>query len=867
MTPEYLEIENLNSFTDTQVVDFTALAADRLFCICGDTGAGKTTVLDAVIIALYGIKKETTDARSGKDDFINLSADRARVSFSFRMRDGKGYRVERSYPRNGAGKVYLYEDGQLAAQGADAVNAAIESIVGLTRDEFTQVIILQQGAFSRFLSAKPGERTDTVSKLFKLSKFDLHGKVNKTVIELDKQLAELKGRLDPLETVTEKTVAEQKRQLKAYRKQAETLQEDEVRAAAQLLTVQEGKRKFDAYTAAEAERKRLEVVAQTAVAAYRAALEISPETLEENARRAEEQAREIATKREAFLRQKAAAETAAKLTAEREALREQYRKIEKAEQQSIERRDAAAATFEVTKVQAQEALIRAKAAAEACKLPVDDFAALGQTAAAEAARLKAAAATFDAETEKQADAKARLEILTAEIEQTEAMVKAALTHADACKHTYENERRAQATAAVLEGLHEGDACPVCGGVVHLRAVTSDVETAKQAWEKAEKVAQGVQMRYAEIAAELATVKKEATAVVVRPADFAPFVALAAAASAADKADKACAAAEKAFADLDGKCRLSAQEKENLLAVGREKSAHIDRYRAEAGACAEKDGAQLAAEEAAFVRAERDAQTAAVEAREKAKAAGETVKRLQAEKAKAEGEYAAAVRAVVEAPEVTVEAVSAAELALSKVREARETLLKTQTEAETRCRDDESKLAEKKVLTSEKRALDLRRDTAETLAKLMKDKALVKFVAEEYIRAFTAAASVRLNALSGGKYTLSYEDGTFSIGDFLNGNSKRRVVTLSGGETFLASLSMAAAISDMLAESVSYGFFFLDEGFGTLDESKLDSVYEALITLSADTMVGVVTHSRQLIERIPARITVLAADGTHGSRIV
>ena len=189
MTPEYLEIENLNSFTDTQCVDFTALAADRLFCICGDTGAGKTTVLDAVIIALYGIKKETTDARSGKDDFINLSADRARVSFSFRMRDGKGYRVERSYPRNGAGKVYLYEDGQLAAQGADAVNAAIESIVGLTRDEFTQVIILQQGAFSRFLSAKPGERTDTVSKLFKLSKFDLHGKVNKTVIELDKQLA------------------------------------------------------------------------------------------------------------------------------------------------------------------------------------------------------------------------------------------------------------------------------------------------------------------------------------------------------------------------------------------------------------------------------------------------------------------------------------------------------------------------------------------------------------------------------------------------------------------------------------------------------------------------------------------------------
>ncbi len=103
-------------------------------------------------------------------------------------------------------------------------------------------------------------------------------------------------------------------------------------------------------------------------------------------------------------------------------------------------------------------------------------------------------------------------------------------------------------------------------------------------------------------------------------------------------------------------------------------------------------------------------------------------------------------------------------------------------------------------------------------------------------------------------------------DFFRGNRPRRVQTLSGGETFLASLSLAVAIADILSADKTYGFFFLDEGFGTLDENRIAGVAEALGQLSRDTLVGVVTHSPALMELIPARIEVLPASDGRGSRI-
>ena len=143
------------------------------------------------------------------------------------------------------------------------------------------------------------------------------------------------------------------------------------------------------------------------------------------------------------------------------------------------------------------------------------------------------------------------------------------------------------------------------------------------------------------------------------------------------------------------------------------------------------------------------------------------------------------------------------------------------------------------------------------------------MAAEYVKDFTVTASEKLGELTGGKYSLEYEEksGEFFVVDFLAGNERRSVKTLSGGETFLASLSLAIAISRDIARDKNFDFFFIDEGFGTLSPDALDAVTAALDTLSRDTLVGVITHRSELIERIGSIVNVIPATEETGSRIV
>ena len=106
---------------------------------------------------------------------------------------------------------------------------------------------------------------------------------------------------------------------------------------------------------------------------------------------------------------------------------------------------------------------------------------------------------------------------------------------------------------------------------------------------------------------------------------------------------------------------------------------------------------------------------------------------------------------------------------------------------------------------------------------------------------------------------------FLVYDYLNDGKPRKASTLSGGEMFLASLAVAIAIADAQSKGDN-AFFFLDEGFGTLDEELIDTVFGALSQLSAHCLVGVITHAGALIERMPCTVEVLEATDTVGSRI-
>ena len=131
------------------------------------------------------------------------------------------------------------------------------------------------------------------------------------------------------------------------------------------------------------------------------------------------------------------------------------------------------------------------------------------------------------------------------------------------------------------------------------------------------------------------------------------------------------------------------------------------------------------------------------------------------------------------------------------------------------------------------------------------------------------ASVNLAELSGGQFELTHRKGEFYVIDHADADSLRSVRTLSGGETFQASLALALALSAQLSSLAASGAarldsIFLDEGFGTLDEATLETVAETLENIAhGDRMVGVITHVAALAERIPVRFVVHRDQRTSG----
>jgi DNA repair protein SbcC/Rad50 len=148
--------------------------------------------------------------------------------------------------------------------------------------------------------------------------------------------------------------------------------------------------------------------------------------------------------------------------------------------------------------------------------------------------------------------------------------------------------------------------------------------------------------------------------------------------------------------------------------------------------------------------------------------------------------------------------------------------------------------------------------------------LVAFLQDRALQTLAAAGTRHLQGLSGDRYALRFAKHTFWVVDRWNGDEERTVRTLSGGETFLASLSLALALSEQvrslsITERARLDSLFLDEGFGTLDPDSLRVVQDAIEQLGGDgRLVGVITHVRDLAEALP-RIEV--EKSTRGSRLL
>lgn len=158
-----------------------------------------------------------------------------------------------------------------------------------------------------------------------------------------------------------------------------------------------------------------------------------------------------------------------------------------------------------------------------------------------------------------------------------------------------------------------------------------------------------------------------------------------------------------------------------------------------------------------------------------------------------------------------------------------------------------------------------------LSKLVEGNKFVEFVAMNQLKYIAREASRRLKDITKERYALEIDgEGNFTIRDDFNGGQIRDTNTLSGGETFLTSLALALALSTQvqLKGSAPLEFFFLDEGFGTLDTDLLDIVMTSLEKLHSDKLcVGIISHVEELKSRVPVKIVLSPAkQGQGGSKV-
>jgi len=167
------------------------------------------------------------------------------------------------------------------------------------------------------------------------------------------------------------------------------------------------------------------------------------------------------------------------------------------------------------------------------------------------------------------------------------------------------------------------------------------------------------------------------------------------------------------------------------------------------------------------------------------------------------------------------------------------------------------------------------EVAAELARLLDANHFERWLVSEALSRLVDGGSQRFHELSNGRYSFAFEDSSrdLLVVDHTQGDERRSVRTLSGGETFQASLALALALSDQLAHLSATGSarlesIFLDEGFGTLDAETLEMVATTIENLGAsERMVGIVTHVPELAQRMPVQFRVTkGARSSHVERV-
>lgn len=778
----HLAMQGFGAFRDRVELDFDDV---DYFALIGPTGAGKSTVIDAVCFVLYGTVPRYDDRRLVRHA-VTIGASEAKVSLAFDL-EGERYVATRVVRRTPRGTVTTKE--ARLERGADVLagterelSEQVVRLLGLSFDDFTRCVAIPQGDFAQFLRAKGEERRGLMIRLLNLGVYERIGERARRLAAEHKAAAQAQeARLEQLAFATDAARETAARHLDAATA-LRTALDEAVAGLAQL----------DADLRAAADAGDAAARALTALATVR-----------------------IPADAGAFGSR--LAELTERVTTARHA-------VEASEEA---RRQAEAALDGLPPVAELQRTLAAH----------DDLARLDDARGELVSRLDTARADLTA-------------AATARDQQQEAL--------DRAEADLDAARREHLALELADGLHAGDDCPVC--LRRLDAVPDHppapaldqarraVESARQHLEKARrahdeqaKAVHGLEVRLGDADAARADVAGRLAGQPARDE-------LAALIERVEAAEAALRRARLTEDDTREDLRHAEQARSELDATGGRLQRQFDQQRDAVTALGPPprggellgDWEALAGWAQAHVQHHEQARTdAAARVQELEALRRTTFERLRTE----------AGQAGVSLPD----------------RDEPTALSAATAAAEERARAEVARLDDARTERTaiEAAVVELRRDNqvADQLGQLLRSNAFPDWLVAEALELLALDASAIVRELTGGRYSLATTETEFVVIDHANADEQRPARSLSGGETFQASLALALALAAQVRNLAAEGApqldaIFLDEGFGTLDADTLEVVADTIEKLGhSGRMVGIITHVRELAERVPVRFEV------------
>ena len=930
MRPLRLTLSAFGPYAAETTLDLEKLGRGGLYLITGDTGAGKTTIFDAITYALYdhsssGIREGSMLRCKYADDktptFVELEFEVHGVRYTVRRNPeyqrpkarGEGMTTEK------ADATLTYPDDRPPVTKAKDVTAAVQEIIGLDYNQFSQIVLIAQGQFTKLLNASTEERSRIFRKLFRTQRYaQLQERLQAEAAALNQQRTAQNAKLDSLlgglQFAPDDPDAEALRVLCA-----QTVPETAL-ALLDALTARQAAALEEAGTALQTTEAQLDTVQQqlgAAAQAQRLAQQLA-------ARQAE-----LAAARPALDAARAEADRHAGDAAQLDALTAQvtqaqsalaaYDALDALCRQQTEARDAARlAAAQAHKRRTQLDSLNAALAAAETEL----------SALADADTRLLALQTHSTQLAQRGEALAKLEQRLADCQrQAKAAHKAQENYRAAAAAQDEARARRDAlerafldaqAGLLAESLVEGAPCPVCGSthhparalLPHTAPTQAQVEAARQAAAEADRQAQNAsaaaQSALAAANEAKTSLRRDAETLLPErftapegtvPLTFALMTNVLAEENAALQTAQTDCKAQCRQADAD--CRRKAQLEADRQAKTRQRpaleqaAAEADRSAAAQNASADALESQIAERRAALPYPRRADAQAALDKLEADRSALRTGMDTAQRKLKQAEQTVAAAEAAVEAltaqqtaaqkelPARSAEELTAQQTALTAAREA---LRSREKQLSAQLLPNRKTAAQYRAAAEARQTLESRWQWVSALAATAggtltsKQKIrLEAYIQMNYLDRILRYANTRLMQMTAGQYELerigaenqrSQSGLDLGVIDHYNG-TRRSVKTLSGGESFKASLALALGLSDEVQSSaggIRLDTLFLDEGFGSLDEESLELAIRVLSGLTeGDRLVGIISHVGALKDRIDRQVVVHKAR-TGGSTV-